>query len=92
MFGSCFWIVGKAADLGRNGQEQNQEAQRNHGTHLHVLFLLPLRTLWKFTAVSRLSLASSGYSWWQEASVRLSSLVFEPSCHAFQPHISETQP
>lgn len=63
MFGSWFWIVGKAADLGRNGQEQNQEAQRNHGTHLHVLFLLPLRTSWKFSAVSRLSLASSGYSW-----------------------------
>lgn len=60
-FGSCFLIAGKPADLSRNGQEQSEEAQ-SHGTNLHVLFLLPLRTSLKLSGVSRPSLASSGYS------------------------------
>lgn len=56
MFASCVLIAGKPADLGRHGQE----AQRSHGTNLHILLLLPLRTSVWFIGVSSPSLADSG--------------------------------
>ena len=56
VFASCVLIAGKPADLGRHGQE----AQRSHGTNLHILLLLPLRTSVWFIGVSSPSLADSG--------------------------------
>lgn len=47
-----------SVEMGKN--RQSQEAQRNCGTDLLVLFLLPLRTSLRFSGFSRPSLASSG--------------------------------
>lgn len=86
MFGSCFVTVGKPAALSRSGQEQSQEAQRNHRSALHV-FLLPLRASLKFRGVSGLSLASSGYKelgqaspqWYLSFGVSFSLIFLKPN-------------